>query len=83
MLTSSIRTTSASSGGAEEATQLLGGEDSEDAVHDGRLANARAARDDEYLGSGGCRDRIALRRSQPQSNLVLDPSESFLYIDGG
>ena len=69
--------------GAQQQADALGGEDAQDRVDDGRLADARAAGDDEHLRQQGQPDRGDLAFGQRQAGLLLDPRQRLLRVDVG
>ena len=69
--------------GAQDAAEPFGGEYLEDAVDDGRFADAGPARDDHDFRCGGQRHRSELRLGELEPDLLLDPDQGFLDVDRG
>ena len=69
--------------GAQQQAHALGGQDAQDRVDDGRLADTRAAGDDEHLRQQGQPDRGDLAFGQRQAGLLLDPRQRLLRVDVG
>ena len=60
---------------------LLGAQDPEDRVEQGRLADARPAGDDKQLGSKSKAHGVTLARCQLDADLALDPGDGLLTVD--
>ena len=65
----------------EQDFRSLGGENAQNRVEQGRLANARAAGDHHRLGAQRHFNRRALRRRQHLARLFLDPGQGLLHVD--
>ena len=65
----------------EQNFRSLGGENAQNRVEQGRLADARAAGDHHRLGAQRHFNRRALRRRQHLASLFLDPGQGLLHVD--
>ena len=68
-------------GRAEDQAGALGGQDAQDGVDDGGLADAGAAGDDQHLGGQGEAHRGALARGEGESGSLLDPGKGLVRVD--
>ena len=61
---------------AEQQLHVLGGQDAQDRVDDGRLADAGPAGDDQHLGQQRQLDRRFLAVGEREAGLLLDPGRA-------
>ena len=73
---------SAAGGGAQQGLDLLGAQDGQDGVDQRRLADARAAGDDEQLRRQRQANGVLLAVGQLDRQLVLDPGDGLVGVRG-
>ena len=76
-----MRRAAAAGGRAEEEAGTLGGQDAQDGVDDGGLADAGTAGDDQHLRRERQPDRGALALCERESGPLLDPGKRLVRVD--
>ena len=68
---------------SQDALELLGGENLQDAADERRFTNSGAARNDHHLVLASLTDCLLLPRRQLDAQLPFDPGDGLLHVDAG